>query len=214
MPIPLYSTFPTMWRELVGKIFKNVPVLDGGGRVATTTFTQRDIGDVLVTFENEVQHVRHEFGDNSEVIYPPVSILAESPGAVVDKVVDKKGIRKQATAYLQFLYTDPAQDIIAKHYFRPRSAAVFKKHEASLKAIALFTVDEIFGSWKTRKRNTSTAESTTRSSRPQNSANDVIPSCRNHAISGSTITPHVAAAIVTARNTAALPKSFAFFDKG
>ncbi|MBS0308653.1 MAG: sulfate ABC transporter substrate-binding protein, partial [Proteobacteria bacterium] len=112
-------------RELIANIFKNVPVLDGGGRAATTTFTQRNIGDVLVTFENEVQLVRQEFGDNFEVVYPPISILAESPVAVVDKVVDKKGIRKQATAYLQFLYSEPAQEIIAKHYFRPRSAAVF-----------------------------------------------------------------------------------------
>ncbi|RJG05498.1 sulfate ABC transporter substrate-binding protein [Noviherbaspirillum cavernae] len=139
-------------RELVTSIFKNVPVLDGGGRAATTTFTQREIGDVLVTFENEVQLVRQEFGDNFEVVYPSTSILAESPVSVVDKVVDKKGIRKQATAYLQFLYTEPAQDIIAKHYFRPRSAAAFKKYEATFKPIALFTVDEVFGGWKAAQK--------------------------------------------------------------
>jgi sulfate transport system substrate-binding protein len=139
-------------RELVKKIFKNVPVFDGGGRAATTTFTQRQIGDVLVTFENEVQLVKQEFGDNFDIVYPSTSILAESPVAVVDKVVDKKGIRKQATAYLQFLYTEPAQEIIAKHYFRPRSQAVFKKHEASFKPINLFTVDDVFGGWKAAQK--------------------------------------------------------------
>lgn len=135
-------------RELVNKIFKNVPVLDGGGRAATTTFTQREIGDALVTFENEVQMVRSEFGDNFEVVYPSISILAESPVAVVDKVVDKRGVRKQATAYLNFLYSEAGQTIGAKHFLRPRSEAVAKKFAANYKPIALFTVDEVFGGWK------------------------------------------------------------------
>jgi sulfate transport system substrate-binding protein len=139
-------------RELVGKIFKNVPVLDAGGRAATTTFTQRKIGDVLVTFENEVNLVRAEFGDDFEVVYPSSSILAESPVAVVDKVVDKKGIRKEATAYLNFLYSDAGQEIIAKHYLRPRSDAVFKKYAASFKPISLFTVDEVFGGWRAAQK--------------------------------------------------------------
>jgi sulfate transport system substrate-binding protein len=139
-------------RDLVDKIFRNVPVMDAGGRAATTTFTQREIGDVLVTFENEVQLVRQEFGNNFEVVYPDISILAESPVSVVDKVVDRKGIRKQASAYLQFLYSEPAQEIIAKHYFRPRSAAVAKKYEASFKPIKLFTVDEVFGGWKAAQK--------------------------------------------------------------
>jgi len=139
-------------RELVGKIFKNVPVLDAGGRAATTTFTQRQIGDVLVTFENEVNLVRAEFGDNFEVVYPSSSILAESPVAVVDKVVDKKNIRKEATAYLNFLYTDAGQEIIAKHYLRPRSDAVFKKYAASFKPISLFTVDDVFGGWRAAQK--------------------------------------------------------------
>ncbi|KQV61739.1 MULTISPECIES: sulfate ABC transporter substrate-binding protein [unclassified Duganella] len=139
-------------RELVGKIFKNVPVLDAGGRAATTTFTQRQIGDVLVTFENEVNLVRAEFGDNFEVVYPSSSILAESPVAVVDKVVDKKGIRKEATAYLNFLYSDAGQEIIAKHYLRPRSDAVFKKYAATFKPISLFTVDEVFGGWRAAQK--------------------------------------------------------------
>ena len=135
-------------RQLVERLFKNVPVLDGGGRGATTTFTQREIGDVLVTFENEVQLVRQEFGDNFEVVYPKLSILAESPVAVVDKVVNKLGNRKQATAYLQFLYSEPGQEIIAKHFLRPRSATAAKKYAANFKPISLFTVDEVFGGWK------------------------------------------------------------------
>lgn len=135
-------------RDLVTRIFKNVPVLDAGGRGATTTFTQRQIGDVLVTFENEVNLVRAEFGDNFEVVYPSTSILAESPVAVVDKVVDRKGWRKPATAYLNFLYSEPAQDIIAKHYFRPRSEAAAKKYAATFKPITLFTVEEYFGGWR------------------------------------------------------------------
>ncbi|MGZ3158186.1 MAG: sulfate ABC transporter substrate-binding protein [Burkholderiaceae bacterium] len=139
-------------RDLVTHLFKNVPVLDAGGRAATTTFTQRNIGDVLVTFENEVQLARKEFGDNYEVVYPGISILAESPVAVVDKVVDKLGVRKQATAYLQFLYSEPAQEIIAQHYLRPRSEQVAKKYAASFKPISLFTVNDVFGGWKNAQK--------------------------------------------------------------
>jgi sulfate transport system substrate-binding protein len=139
-------------RELVGKIFKNVPILDAGGRAATTTFTQRQIGDVLVTFENEVNLVRAEFGDNFEVVYPTISIVAENPVAVVDKVVDKRNIRKEATAYLNFLYSDAGQEIIAKHYLRPRSEAVFKKYAANFKPITLFTVDDVFGGWRAAQK--------------------------------------------------------------
>ena len=139
-------------RDLVGRIFKNVPILDTGGRAATTTFTQRQIGDILVTFENEVQMVRTEFGDNFEVVYPATSILAESPVAVVDKVVDKRGVRKQATAYLNFLYSEAGQTIGAKHFLRPRSEAVAKKFAANYKPIALFTVDEVFGGWKAAQK--------------------------------------------------------------
>ncbi|WP_288380071.1 sulfate ABC transporter substrate-binding protein [uncultured Massilia sp.] len=134
-------------RALVGRIFKNVPILDAGGRAATTTFTQRQIGDVLVTFENEVSMVRKEFGDNFEVVYPTVSILAESPVAVVDKVVDRRKQRKEATAYLNFLYTPLGQEIGAKHFLRVRSEAVMKKYAANYKSIQLFTVDELFGGW-------------------------------------------------------------------
>ena len=139
-------------RDLVTRIFKNVPILDAGGRAATTTFTQREIGDALVTFENEVQMVRSEFGDNFEVVYPSMSILAESPVAVVDKVVDRRGVRKQATAYLNFLYSEQGQTIGAKHFLRPRSQAVYKKFAANYKPIALFSVDEVFGGWKAAQK--------------------------------------------------------------
>jgi len=139
-------------RDLVTKIFKNVPILDTGGRAATTTFTQRQIGDVLVTFENEVQLVRTEFGDNFEVVYPTESILAESPVAVVDKVVDRRNVRKQATAYLNFLYSEAGQNIVAKHYLRPRSEAVAKKYAANFKPISLFTVDDVFGGWRAAQK--------------------------------------------------------------
>jgi sulfate transport system substrate-binding protein len=135
-------------RDLVGRIFKNVPILDAGGRAATTTFTQRQIGDALVTFENEVSLVRAEFGDNFEVVYPKTSILAESPVAVVDKVVDRKGVRKEATAYLNFLYSPAGQEIGAKHYMRVRNDAVMKKYAQNYKPISLFTVEEVFGGWK------------------------------------------------------------------
>ena len=139
-------------RELVGKIFKNVPVLDAGGRGATTTFTQREIGDVLVTFENEVNLVRTEFGDKFDVVYPAVSILAESPVAVVDKVVDRRGLRKPATAYLNFLYSEEGQEIIAKHSLRPRSEKAFKKYNANFRQVSLFSVDDVFGGWKAAQK--------------------------------------------------------------
>lgn len=135
-------------RELVGKIFKNVPVMDTGGRAATTTFTQRQIGDVLVTFENEVLLVKGEFGDQFDIVYPPTSILAESPVAVVDKVVDKRNLRKPATAYLNYLYSEAGQEILAKHHLRPRSDVVAKKYAATFKPITLLSVDDLFGGWR------------------------------------------------------------------
>lgn len=133
--------------DLVTKIFKNVPILDGGGRAATTTFTQRQIGDVLVTFENEVSMVRQEFGNDFQVVYPTSSILAESPVAVVDKVVDRLKVRQPATAYLNFLYSPAGQEIGAKHFMRVRNETVMKKYAANYKPISLFTVDEVFGGW-------------------------------------------------------------------
>lgn len=136
-------------KDFVAKLFANVPVFDGGGRGATTTFTQRGIGDVLVTFENEAVLIDSEVGgDKFDVVYPSVSIDASAPVAIVNKVVDKKGTRKQATAYLNFLYSPEGQEIIAKHYFRPRDPAVAKKYAARFPAIKTFTVEEKFGSWE------------------------------------------------------------------
>ena len=135
-------------KDFVAKLFANVPVFDGGGRGATTTFTQRGIGDVLVTFENEAVLIDSEVGgDKFDVVYPSVSIDASAPVAIVNKVVDKKGTRKQATAYLNFLYSPEGQEIIAKHYFRPRDPAVAKTYAARFPAIKTFTVDEVFGGW-------------------------------------------------------------------
>ncbi|NUZ04413.1 sulfate ABC transporter substrate-binding protein [Piscinibacter koreensis] len=138
---------PAQARELVQKIFANVPVFDGGGRAATTTFAQRNIGDALCTFESEVNLIKAEFGDQFDVVYPKSTILAENPVAVIDKVVDKKGTRNQAEAYLKFLYSDEAQEIAAKHQIRPRSAALLKKYAKDFPPVTTFTIDEYFGGW-------------------------------------------------------------------
>jgi sulfate/thiosulfate transport system substrate-binding protein len=134
-------------QEFLAKLYKNVPVLARGGRDATTAFLQRNTGDVLVTFESEVESVNREFGANRvDVVYPSISIVAENPVAVVERTVAKKGTADLAKAYLQFLYTDEAQEIAAKHSIRPRSPAVLKKHVNTFKPIQLFTVQEMFGS--------------------------------------------------------------------
>jgi sulfate/thiosulfate transport system substrate-binding protein len=130
-------------------LLKNVPVLDAGGRGATTTFTQRGIGDVLVTFENEVALIDTGVGvKDFEAVYPSVSLLAEPPVTIVDKVVDKRGSRKVAQAYLDYLYTPAAQEIIAEHHLRPRDAGVLAKHASEFKPIKTFTVEQVFGSWQ------------------------------------------------------------------
>jgi sulfate/thiosulfate transport system substrate-binding protein len=134
-------------REFVRKLFANVPVFDGGGRGATTTFTQRDTGDVLVTFENEAADIGAEFGAEFEIVYPKLSIEAEPPVAVVDKYVDKHGTRKLAEAYLNFLYTPKGQTIIAKHNLRPRDEAVLKANTAKFPPVETFTVEKVFGGW-------------------------------------------------------------------
>jgi sulfate/thiosulfate transport system substrate-binding protein len=138
---------PAQAKELVQKIFANVPVFDGGGRAATTTFAQRGIGDALCTFESEVNLIKAEFGDGFEVVYPKSTILAENPVALIDKVVDKKGTRKEAEAYLKFLYGDEAQEIAAKHQLRPRSAALLVKYGKDFPKVTTFTIDEYFGGW-------------------------------------------------------------------
>jgi ABC-type Fe3+ transport system substrate-binding protein len=136
-------------REFVSKLLANVPVFDGGGRGATTTFTQRDIGDVLVTFENEVNLILKEVGaDKFEIVYPSISIEAAPPVAVVDKVVDKKGTRKQAEAYLSFLFTPEGQAIIAKHYLRPRDPAALAAAPLKPGPTRLFQVEKLIGEWK------------------------------------------------------------------
>ncbi|ENO78761.1 putative sulfate transport system substrate-binding protein [Thauera sp. 27] len=135
-------------REFVGKLFANVPVLDGGGRGATTTFTQRDVGDVLVTFENEAILIARELGeDKFDVVYPSISIDASAPVAVVKSVVDKRGTAKVAEGYLQFLFSPAGQEIIAKHNFRPRDPAVLAKNAAKFPPVRTFTVDEKLGGW-------------------------------------------------------------------
>ena len=139
---------PAQAHDQVAKTFANVPVFDGGGRAATTTFAQRNIGDALVTFESEVELIKAEFGDNFEVVYPKRTILAENPVSVVDKVVDRKHTRKEAEAYLQWLYSDEGQEIAAKHGLRPRNAKILAAHAKEFPKVDTFTVDEVFGNWK------------------------------------------------------------------
>ncbi|MGV0984901.1 MAG: sulfate ABC transporter substrate-binding protein [Limnohabitans sp.] len=133
--------------EFVGKLYKNVPVLAKGGRDATTIFLQRNIGDVLVTFESEVVSVDNEFGAGKvDAVHPSISIVAENPVAVVERTVAKKGTADLAKAYLNYLYLDEAQEIAAKHALRPRNPAILKKYANTFKPIQLFTVQELFGS--------------------------------------------------------------------
>ena len=135
--------------EFVSKIYKNVPVLAKGGRDATTIFLQRNIGDVLVTFESEVVSVDREFGTGKvDAVHPSISIVAENPVAVVERTVGKKGTADLAKAYLEYLYSDEAQEIAAKHALRPRNQAVLKKYSTTFKPIQLFTVQEVFGSFE------------------------------------------------------------------
>jgi sulfate transport system substrate-binding protein len=134
-------------QAFMSKLYQNVPVLARGGRDATTAFLQRATGDVLITYESEVESVSKEFGANKvDVVYPSISILAENPVAVVERTVAKKGTVDLAKAYLQYLYSDEGQEIAAKHSIRPRSPAVLKKYADTFKPIKLFTVQELFGS--------------------------------------------------------------------
>ncbi len=135
-------------RNFVKALYKNVPVLDSGARGSTTTFVERGVGDVLLAWENEALLALKELGpDKFEVVAPSLSILAEPPVAVVDKVVDKKGTRKVAQAYLEYLYSDEGQEIAAKHYYRPRTEAVAKKYEKQFPKVALINIDQAFGGW-------------------------------------------------------------------
>ena len=136
-------------KEYVTKLFKNVPVLDSGARGALTTFVHRGIGDVLLAWENEAFLAVNELGkDRFEIVMPSMSILAEPPVAVVDKVADRRGTRAVAQAYLEYLYSQEGQEIAAKHYYRPRSKTVAEKYAGRFTKTNLFTIDEVFGSWQ------------------------------------------------------------------
>lgn len=136
-------------RELLAAIYKNVPVLDSGARGSTTTFVERGLGDVLIAWENEAQLAVNEIGkDKFEIVAPSLSILAEPPVAVVDKVVEKRGTRLTAQAYLNYLYSEAGQEIAAKHYYRPRDAKVAAKYAARFPKIKLVTIDDSFGGWQ------------------------------------------------------------------
>ncbi len=135
-------------QEFLAKVYKNVPVLDSGARGATTTFVERGIGDVLLAWENEALLAIKELGpDKVEIVVPSVSILAEPPVAVVDKVVDRRGTRKVAEAYLNYLYSDEGQELAAKHYYRPTADKIAKKYASQFPKVKLLTVDEVAGGW-------------------------------------------------------------------
>ena len=136
-------------KDFVARLYKNVPVLDSGARGSTTTFVQRGIGDVLLAWENEaLLALKEEGGQEFVLVAPSLSILAEPPVAVVDKIVERRGTQAVATEYLKYLYSDEAQEIAAKHFYRPRNAAIAAKYAAQFPKLALVTIDEIFGGWK------------------------------------------------------------------
>jgi sulfate/thiosulfate transport system substrate-binding protein len=140
-------------RSFIASLFKNVPVLDSGARGSTTTFVQRGIGDVLLAWENEAFLAVKELGpEKVEIVVPSLSILAEPPVAIVDKVVEKKNTRKVAQAYLEYLYSPEGQAIAAKHYYRPRSKEALAKAPVTFTPVKLFTIDEVFGGWQKAQR--------------------------------------------------------------
>jgi sulfate/thiosulfate transport system substrate-binding protein len=135
-------------RDFVTRLFKNVPVMDTGARGSTTTFVQRGMGDVLLAWENEAILAVKELGkDKFEIVLPSVSILAEPPVAVVEKTATKHGTLQTANAYLQYLYSEEGQEIVARHYYRPRSETVAKTYASQFPQIKLFSIDELFGGW-------------------------------------------------------------------
>lgn len=140
-------------KEFVARLFKNVPVLDSGARGSTTTFVQRGIGDVLLAWENEAFLAVNELGkDKFEIVVPSLSILAEPPVAVVDKVVDRKRTRLVVEEYLKYLYTPEGQEIAAKNYYRPRDKKVAAKYAKNFPKVKLFTIDELFGGWRVAQK--------------------------------------------------------------
>jgi len=135
-------------QELLTKFYKNVPVLDSGARGSTTTFIEREIGDVLITWENEALLAIRELGpDKVQIVVPSLSVLAEPPVTVVDKVVDRRGTRKVAEAYLNYLYSDAGQELAGKHYYRPINEKIAAKYASQFPKLKLLTVDEIAGGW-------------------------------------------------------------------
>jgi sulfate/thiosulfate transport system substrate-binding protein len=135
-------------KAFVAGIYKNVPVLDTGARGSTVTFVERGVGDVLLAWENEAFLALREFGAQKfEIVVPPLSILAEPPVTIVDKVVDKKGTRDVADAYLRYWYTKEGQEIAAKHSYRPRDPEIAAKYEKSFAKVNFFTIDDVFGGW-------------------------------------------------------------------
>ena len=135
-------------RDFVGNIYKNVPVLDTGARGSTVTFVERGVGDVLLAWENEAFLAVKEFGeDKFQIVVPSISILAEPPVAVVDRVAEKKGTRYVAEAYLRYWYTKEGQEIAARNFYRPRDAEIARKYDSSFAKVNLFTIDEVFGGW-------------------------------------------------------------------
>ncbi len=136
-------------KEFVADIYKNVPVLDSGARGSTTTFVERGVGDVFISWENEAFLAIKEYGPGKfEMVVPSLSILAEPPVAIVDKVVDKRGTRDLAEAYLQYLYSEEGQEIAAKNFYRPSNQKVAAKYAKQFPAMTLFRIDEAFGGWK------------------------------------------------------------------
>jgi sulfate/thiosulfate-binding protein len=141
-------------KEFITKLYNNVPVLDSGARGATTTFVQRGLGDVLVAWESDAFLSLKEFGpDKFEIVNPTISILAEPPVSIVDKVVDKKGTRETATEYLQYLYSPEGQEIAAKNFYRPRLADIAAKYANQFPKIEFFTIDDVFGGWTRAQKN-------------------------------------------------------------
>ena len=139
----------TQARQFVAQLYKNVPVLDSGARGSTTTFVERGIGDVLVAWENEAYLAQKELGPGKfEIVTPPLSILAEPPVSVVDKVVDRKGTRKVAEAYLDYLYSPEGQKIAGQNFYRPRDPAIAAQYAGQFAKVDLFTIDELFGGWQ------------------------------------------------------------------
>ena len=139
-------------KEFVTALYKNVPVLDSGARGATNTFAQRGIGDVLLAWENEAYLALQEAKDKVDIVVPSLSILAEPPVTIVDKVVDKKKTRQVAEEYLRFLYSPEGQDIAAKHHYRPRDAKVAAKYASTFAKVTLFTIDEAFNGWQVAQK--------------------------------------------------------------